>query len=213
MNKKLNVFEKTDDNKKYYNRLLAMDPLTMSQTAADSSNIFEIKKAVYCAQGAETGAIFAGGAARYKNYNYRLTGNNYSQGAYAVGTQTIVIELENQQQWNTSIPFNLGNSNDFNWSSSLYAYATSFGTTYAAGVGCKVLGIHYKPSNLEGQYGGRTYTKRAQSEYISTGAFYPLDGQVGTKSIKVFGGDIFLNMFTLETSHVEFKKEFFESHK
>lgn len=56
----------------------------------------------------------------------------------------------------------------------------------------KILAIHYDPSKLSSQYGGRKYINRTSSEYISTGSFYPITiKDAGIKSIKTFGGDIY----------------------
>ena len=179
--------------KKYYNHNGFFNTLTMNSYPS-SSNIFNIKQAVYCPQGAETGQIFMGGSARYKNYNYTLSGNSYQLGAYSVGSQCIVVELKNNGYSSSSTGVNT--TSGLKWKD-IYTPATSIasqinaGNTASSVGGSKVLAIHFKPSNLEGQYGGRTYIKRTQSEYISTGAFYALDGQVGTKTIKVFGGDVF----------------------
>jgi len=56
----------------------------------------------------------------------------------------------------------------------------------------KILAIHYDPTKLASQYSGRKYINRTTNEYISTGAFYPIDvNDSGVKSIDVFGGDIY----------------------
>lgn len=56
----------------------------------------------------------------------------------------------------------------------------------------KILAIHYDPTKLQSQYGGRKYINRTNSEYISTGSFYPITiKDSGIKTIKVFGGDIY----------------------
>jgi hypothetical protein len=56
---------------------------------------------------------------------------------------------------------------------------------------CKLLATHFKPTRLKNQYGGRTNVARANSEYISCGAFYKTDAEGATTTIKVLGGDTF----------------------
>jgi hypothetical protein len=60
-------------------------------------------------------------------------------------------------------------------------------------------------------YGGNSINAVQNNTFIPASPFINVNNVSGnTDTFRVFGGDIFLNMFTLETSHVEFKKEFFE---
>ncbi len=61
----------------------------------------------------------------------------------------------------------------------------------------KLFGVHFRPSRLSRQYGGRTFADRANNEYISTGAFYKVEDP-STKTIKVFGGDIFYGVLDIQ---------------
>lgn len=55
----------------------------------------------------------------------------------------------------------------------------------------KMLALHYKPSRLKAQYGGRTYIARTSNQYITCGAYYKSDDTVGVTTLNVFGGDIY----------------------
>lgn len=184
--------------KKYYTLNKFFDDLTMSVNPT-SSNIFIIKQALYCPQGAETGQVFLGGTSIYKNYNYTLTnpnytGNTYQQGAYSVGSQCIVVEVK-PNAYSYSNPSGINTSWGWRWYDVFFPACSESSISFGSS---KVLAIHYKPKKLESQYGGRTATKRAGNEYISTGAFYPLDGDSGTKTIKVFGGDVFHSILDIQ---------------
>lgn len=67
----------------------------------------------------------------------------------------------------------------------------------AANNNSKLLGIHVRPSLLRNQYGGRTYLKRAESEYISTGCYQTVSG-VGTTVVKTYGGDIYHGILDIQ---------------
>ena len=60
-------------------------------------------------------------------------------------------------------------------------------------------------------YGGNNINAVQNNTFIPASVFINVNNVVAnTDTFRVFGGDIFLNMFTLDTSHVEFKPEFFE---
>lgn len=61
----------------------------------------------------------------------------------------------------------------------------------------KVMALHFKPSFLKSQYGGRTFFARQANEYISCGAYYNVT-EAGATSIKVFGGDIYHGIIDLQ---------------
>lgn len=71
------------------------------------------------------------------------------------------------------------------------------GTGTTASGSSKLLAIHFKPTVLQSQYGGRTYLSRLQNEYISCGAFYKVD-TAGTELINVFGGDVFYGILDIQ---------------
>jgi len=60
-------------------------------------------------------------------------------------------------------------------------------------------------------YGGNNINAVQNNTFIPASPFINVNNVVANlDTFRVFGGDIFLNMFTLDTSHVEFKPEFFE---
>lgn len=60
-------------------------------------------------------------------------------------------------------------------------------------------------------YGGNNINAIQNNIFIPASPFINVNNVVvNTDTFRVFGGDTFLNMFTLDTSHVEFKPEFFE---
>lgn len=61
----------------------------------------------------------------------------------------------------------------------------------------KLLGVHFKPTILKSQYGGRTFIARSNSEYISCGAFCKVNG-LETTNIKVLGGDIYHGILDIQ---------------
>jgi hypothetical protein len=59
-------------------------------------------------------------------------------------------------------------------------------------------------------YGGNNVNAIQNNIFIPASPFINVNNVVAnTHTFRMFGGDIFLNMFTLDTSHVEFKSEFF----
>jgi len=59
-------------------------------------------------------------------------------------------------------------------------------------------------------YGGNTINALQANTFIGASPFINVNNvSSNTHTFRIFGGDTFLNMFTLDTSHVEFKKEFF----
>jgi hypothetical protein len=120
----------------------------------------------------------------YKNYNYQwddAAPTTYDSDAYALGCPTVVVSLEENIDWTD---YNSG-GND------VTSPMTDPPGTLGTGAGnCKLMAYHFKPTNLQSQYGGRTYLARTQNEYITTGAFCKVDA-AGDTSIKVFGGDIY----------------------
>lgn len=134
-----------------------------------------INEAYYVGRGGESPVIQIAGSGVYKNYNFNDTSpvsggsGSYDNRAYSLGSPTVVIGLRNNI--------------DIVWE--------DHGASGDTMVNSKLMALHYKPSNLSTQYGGRTYLARANNEYISTGAYYPVRGDNGVKTIKAFGGDIY----------------------
>lgn len=61
----------------------------------------------------------------------------------------------------------------------------------------KLLALHYKPTRLFNQYGGKSVIARANSEYISCGAFYKVTDD-GLSTIQVFGGDMYNSILDIQ---------------
>lgn len=133
-----------------------------------------ISEAQFVDKGADSNSLSVTGDI-YKNYNIDSGGDSSS-----VGCATIVIgttdTVEFQDFGNGTDDVHSSPSNDSN---------------------SKIFGIHYKPSRLKNQYGGRTYAARNNSEYISTGAFYTVT-EAGTTTINVFGGDMFHGILNIQ---------------
>jgi len=146
---------------------------------SNSQQIKNLTQGEYCSQGGETPMIgIAGGV--YKNHNYQWDGNNassFDSDAYSVGSPTIVLGVDST----TPVTWE-----DYNESGHDVVDGDS-----------KLLAMHYKPSNLISQYGGRTYLARTNNEYISTGALYKITNAGSTK-LKVFGGDIFYGILDVQ---------------
>ncbi len=159
--------------KKYYSKSTL--PSIYTQTVVQS--IFPISEAFYISQGSVSpyfsiNPILAGTS--YYNQDWDPTSSSLSK-AFSVGNPTVVVALATNQT--------------INWN--LYAAYRVYSNPSIAGE-AKFLGLHFKPGNLRGQYGGRGYLSRSTKEYISTGAYYPINSNIsGNTSIKVFGGDIF----------------------
>lgn len=157
--------------KKYYN----LGNFIYKQTAVPS--IHKLKEAYYVGQGNSSPAISTVGGAIYVNNDWDITGNHH---AFAIGNPTTIVGIKN-----SSFDWELYRTSGFGVVSTPATMSTG-----AAQGNAKFLGVHFRPSKLRTQYGGRTYSNRATSTYISTGTFYPVNEPI-TTSIKVFGGDIF----------------------
>lgn len=137
--------------------------------------VFNVHESQYLGIGQESNPLAATGNT-YKNWD---TESLVSETA-ATGSPTVIIGLDNNITWE-----------DYN--SSGNNVCSDSGTSSNA----KLLAINYKPSKLRTQYGGRTYTARNASEYISTGAFYKVT-ESGTTTIDVFGGDIYHGVLNVQ---------------
>ena len=160
--------------KKYYSKSQNF----YNQTAVPNTHV--IKEAYYVDQDSISPTISTGGGV-YKNQDWQVGGTPGSH--FSVGNPVVVIGIKNSSfVWNT---YNFAGVNS----------TPGSGTQGTA----KLLGLHFKPSNLATQYGGRGYLQRSTREYISTGAYYPVD-VAGTTTIKVFGGDIFHSILDIQKS-------------
>ncbi len=158
--------------KKYYSKTQNF----YNQNAVPSTHI--IKEAYFVDQDAQSPFISTGGGV----YNNQDWGVGIGAGQhYSIGNPTVIIGVKNSS---------------FVWNTYAFAGVTSIPVTGPVGT-AKLLGLHFKPSNLDTQYGGRGYLQRASREYISTGAYYPVE-DAGTTSIKVFGGDIFHSILDIQ---------------
>lgn len=163
--------------RKYYN---LRDYYYLDNTN-NSISTLKIKEAQYVSQGGNSN-LFTVVPGIYKNYDYALNNSNplsFPNKSYAEGSPTIVIGLDPSTQitWN-------------NYNDPMSFHNVVNGDS-------KLLAIHFKPSKLKLQYNGRTYNSRASSEYISCGAYYPVLS-AGTKTIKVFGGDIYYGILDIQ---------------
>jgi hypothetical protein len=156
--------------KKYYNLPISSGYGFFYNTSYfGAPYIHTIKEGFYVAQGSSSPALSSVGGAIYNNRDQDPSGGS---GWYSNGSPTVIVGLK---------------GSSFNWTNYTFAGVCS---TAAVQGNSKLLGIHFKPRVLKTQYGGRTYTRRANREYIPTGAYYPV-AENGTYEIKVFGGDVF----------------------
>ena len=153
--------------KKYYDKTYNL----YRNTYFGATDIHTVKEAYYVAQDSVSPAISVVGGNVYKNQDWQL-GTGYAGAHFSVGCPTVVVGIKDSS---------------FDWTPFTFMGVCSTGSTQG---NAKMLGLHYKPSVLKTQYGGRTHARRASREYIATGAYYPVDTN-GTYTIKVFGGDIF----------------------
>jgi hypothetical protein len=159
--------------KKYYSKSQNF----YNQNAVPSTHL--IKEAYYVDQDSITPFISTGGGV-YVNQDWGIglaAGQHYS-----IGNPTVIVGIKNSS---------------FVWNTYGFAGVNSTPVTGPNGT-AKLLGLHFKPSNLENQYGGRGFLQRASREYISTGAYVPVNDTAGSTSIKVFGGDIFHSILDIQ---------------
>jgi hypothetical protein len=163
--------------KKYYNK----HPQNLN-TQSVFKSIYKISEGYYVAQGVSSPTISTTTGV-YRNIDYALSPSNHN--AYSEGSPTVILGIK---------------TGDFFWQ--YYGNWNVFSTPSTQG-NAKLLALHFKPSRLNNQYGGNSYIQRANSEYITTGAFYPTQS-AGLTSIEVFGGDIFHGILDIQKAIKKF---------
>ena len=163
--------------KKYYTK----HPQNLN-TQSVFKSIYKISEGYYVAQGVSSPAISTTTGV-YRNIDYALSPSNHN--AYSEGSPTVILGIK---------------TGDFFWQ--FYSNWNVFSTPNTQG-NAKLLALHFKPSRLNNQYGGNSYIQRANSEYITTGAFYPTENS-GLTSIEVFGGDIFHGILDIQKAIKKF---------
>jgi hypothetical protein len=136
-----------------------------------ATDIHTVKEAYYVSQDGISPSISVVGGNVYKNQDWQL-GTGIAGSHFSAGSPTVVVGIKDSS---------------FDWTPFTFMGVCSTGSTQG---NAKMLGLHYKPSVLKNQYGGRTNARRATREYIPTGAYYPVT-ENGIYTIKVFGGDVF----------------------
>jgi hypothetical protein len=155
-------FESYYYNNKYYD----FNAFIYNNPSFSSSSIKKVKASDY---------IPLGGTKIIDGLTINNFDRNFLNQTYSLGSPKIAMVLDNT---NTII------WSDYNSGGNNVAVSGSSDSN------SKLLAIHFKPSNLISQYGGRTALSRDNSEYISTGSYYRIDF-AGSKNINVFGGDMF----------------------
>lgn len=133
-----------------------------------SNYSFTVKEAAYCGQDQTVSLTSIG-----KSYRNNNTKTILGIDLKTAGNPTIAIATRND------------------------IYSPNWSTLNVTNGNGKLLGFHFKHSNLRTQYGGRSVINRSNNEYISTGAFYPVTSS-GTTRIKVFGGDVFHGIMDIQ---------------
>jgi len=116
----------------------------------------------------------------YALHNYD---RNLANESYAMGTGTIITSLDS--------------STPITWSAYNGGGSDLVSATGSTACNSKLLAVHFKPNVLTTQYGGRTALARGNNQYISIGAYNPVESS-GITKIKVYGGDIFHGILDIQ---------------
>lgn len=149
---------------------------------------YELQDMKHVAMGGEV-TVATGGNASSVYHNYDIDTSNWpnfnTNASHSLGSPAAIAGIRNTTpiDW-TNLPAS-GN------------YGVWSGGTSVVNAGTKAFALHIKPSRLRNQYGGRGYLKRAGNEYISAQAYQTVEGG-GTKSAKVFGGDIYHGILDIQ---------------
>ena len=182
--------------KKFYQKGI---PLSTKMDKTISGNQFIVFNSEYVGSGSQSSTTYGGMNYINKNF-YPQSGQqaNWYLNSSSNGSPTILIVLQDGTNASPQTPVVF---QDY-FNSGQFAAAN----TYLYAIKGKLFVSHFKPSNLQSQYGGRTYFSRSSNEYISTGALRKVDdlnfdtnvGGVKTYSIKTFGGDTFFGVLDIQ---------------
>lgn len=186
---------------KFYNqRATYYNPDGTNFTLSD----LKIIEAGFTPAGASSGYNFNTLGVAYFNSNidsnnvaYQVSGPRYSNST-SLGSNCVVLALDSS----STIVWSSYNDSGYNVN----------GLNVPISNSSKLLAMHFKPSLLKNQYGGRTVIARASNEYISCGAYVPVRTNQ-TYSIKTFGGDIYHGIMNIQkaiktTSQIDFPNGF-----
>lgn len=143
--------------------------------AAAGNSILKITNATYVGQ---NNTIALPGGLIYQNRDLDTSLSN-PFASNAIGSPTVILNLDTAY---LNMVWGVFNSTGAD---------VARRTTGVSNVNSKLLALHFKPTKLKTQYGGRTYVARSNNKYITCGAFYQSNNTAHVSSINVFGGDIF----------------------
>ena len=139
-----------------------------------------LEQAEMCTVGESNAAtIVNGGGGPFHNFTKTDLATVPAQ-SHSIGNNTLFLETDT----GTAIDYDVTNGIGTGSSSKLYAY-------------------YYRP--LTSQYGGNTYSQRANSEYMFCNHVQPVDSTTTSYAVTIYGGDVFINSYDYQQQIANWK--------